>query len=62
MPNPYKIYDKNNGPKWLDGLQKYVVKPASEDCEKRDNAATVRYSGGDRSAIDEATYVEKGRK
>lgn len=61
MPNPYKVYDKNKGPKWLAGLQKYVVKPASSEVNKKETEATVRYSGGDRSAIDEATYVEKGK-
>ena len=61
MPNPYKIYDRNQGPEWLKGLQKYVVTPESNDVSKKDNEATVRNHGGDRKLIDEATDVE-GKK
>jgi hypothetical protein len=62
MTNPYKIYDKNQGPGWLKQLDKYIVPPESDPYRRLDNEATKRNFGGDRAAIDEATYVGKKGK
>ena len=63
MPNPYKVYQKNQGPGWLKQLDKYVETSPSNDLRIKDAETTVRNHGGDRTLVDEASYVEKkGRK
>ena len=61
MPNPFKVYAKNQGPGWLKGLQKYVETPANSETKRADAKATARNHGGDEKLIRKATYVE-GKK
>ena len=61
MAYPVKVYPKNQGPQWLGRLQKYVENPKSDPYARLDNEALERNQGGDRTAIDDATYVEKGK-
>jgi hypothetical protein len=63
MANPYKIYDRNQGPGWLKGLAKYVgLNTSNLEARAKDTAATIRNQGGDAQAINEASYVPKGKK
>lgn len=60
MSNPYKIYDKNLGPKWLKSLDPYINKTTSNvEARKRDTAVTKRnhVNQPENSPIDEASYV-----
>ena len=58
MPNPYKVYQKNQGPGWVKGLDKYIETPPSDPTKIVDAAATVRNHGGDKKLVEKATYVE----
>jgi hypothetical protein len=59
MPNPYKIYDRNQGPPWLKQLDKYIEVPESNPYKILDNEAVIRNRGGGREILDKATYVER---
>ncbi len=61
MAFPYDAYRPGQGGHLIKGLKKYVVNPASDPVKKKDNEATVRNLGGDKAAINEATYVGKGK-
>ena len=56
MANPYKIYEKNQGPKWLDGLQKYVVPPDHQEDKTRDATVTARNHDSDPEQTQLAAY------
>ena len=59
MPNPYKVYQKNQGPGWLGRtLDKYVETPKSNDLKIKDAAVTVRNHGGNDKLVKKATQVE----
>lgn len=67
MPNPMKIYTKNQGPAWLSQLDKYVEQPLAHDniaTKKVDVSATMRNHGDNQSAreVKNATFVGKGGK
>ena len=58
MANPYKIYDRNQGPAWLKQLDKYVgVNNSNLEARARDTDAALRNHDGDPKAKKEATYV-----
>ena len=61
MANPYKAYQKNQGPGWLSGLDKYIETPESNPTKAADAKVTVRNHGGNEVLIKKATYVE-GKK
>ena len=48
--HPYKSQARDNNPKWMKGVEKYVEKKAS------DLSATVRNHGGDPKATAQAAY------
>jgi len=58
MPNPYKAYQKNQGPGWLKGLDKYIELPDNTAVKALDAKTTVRNQGGDEKLIAKASYVE----
>lgn len=58
MANPYKIYDRNQGPGWLKQLDKYIgVNNANLEARSRDTDATIRNYDGDEKEVKTATYV-----
>ena len=62
MPNPYKVYQKNQGPGWLQPtLGKYVETPENNNLKIKDAAVTVRNHGGNEKLVKKATLVEGKR-
>lgn len=62
MPNPYKIYQANQGPQWLRGLDQYIEPQDNTATKVKDVKATERNHGGDEKLIKQATSVAKGKK
>ncbi len=58
MSNPYKVYQKNQGPGWLKGLDKYVEPPDNNAAKARDAKVTARNHSGDEKLIARSTYIE----
>jgi len=64
MPNPYKIYDRNQGPPWLKQLDKYIEKPDNQAEKKTDAVVAQRNHGGDGKQRELASYgkFKNGKK
>ena len=58
MPNPYKVYQKNQGPNWLGQLDKYIETPKNNATKILDATVTERNHGGNEKLIKKATQVE----
>ena len=54
--NPYKVYQKNQGPAWLKGLDKYIEPQDNQPAKTKDAVVTARNHGGDEKMIARATY------
>ena len=61
MSNPYKIYDRNQGPPWLKQLDKYIETPKNNATKILDATVAERNHGGNEKLIKKATYAE-GKK